>query len=311
MFYRAVGSAWVSKIGYAVSSDGENFRHDKHPILEGEYAIEKNGVEDPRVSKVEDQYFMTYTAYDGKCARLAMAESDDLKTWKKQGEVFPAWEAKKAESFVVEWDQAQNNEVAKKHWNKAGAIFPEKINDKHWMLFGDRNIWLAFSDDMKKWQAIKKPFLRPRPECFDSVHIEMGPPPIITKRGWLVLYHGIDDKRVYRLGFVLLDKENPSKILYRHKGSIFEPEESYEINGLVDIVPGGLRAMETMSKAELNDYILKLKEDHKMPSVVFCPGATLQGDELRIYYGAGDNVIGTAVASLARLLSFAPTYEIT
>ena len=74
------------------------------------------------------------------------------------------------------------------------------------MLFGDRNIYFAESKNILKWKADTKPFLKPRKGYFDSVHIEMGPPPIKTLSSWLVLYHGIDEHKVYRLGYVLFGR---------------------------------------------------------------------------------------------------------
>ena len=303
LFYRAIGGAWVSKIGYAVSDDGENFIKDKHPALEPELEIEKNGIEDPRIVKIGNTFYMSYTAYDGNTARLCLAFSRDMKKWTRQGEVFPSWDARKAQSFIVSWDKAQNNKTAKKHWNKAGGIFSEKINNKYWMIFGDRNLWLASSLNKKIWQPYYKPFLKPRPDFFDSVHIEMGPPPIKTRKGWLVLYHGIDKKRVYRLGCLLLDLKNVNNILYRSKKAIFEPEKPYEISGLVDILPGGFEKMEQMDEAELQKYITKAKNSHVMPSVIFCTGAILKNNTLRIYYGAGDDVICTATANINDILN--------
>jgi len=301
MFYRAVGQDWVSKIGYAKSIDGENFEKEKHPVLEPETKIEKNGVEDPRVTKVGSRYYMTYTAYDGESARMCLATSFDLKIWEKQGEVLTDWDAERAHSFLVSWDEAQDNEVAKKEWNKAGGIFPKKIKGNFWMIFGDRNLWLANSPDAKNWGYIEKPLLRPRKGFFDSVHVEMGPPPMETEKGWLVLYHGVDEKRIYRLGVILLDKNNPEKILYRSDEAVFEPTEAYEMSGLVDILPGGFKKMEKLSEAELKKYIDKARDDKTMPSVVFCSGAILREDEICIFYGAGDDVVCTARAKISDL----------
>ena len=246
---------------------------------------------------------MSYTAYDGKTARLCLATSNNLGKWKRHGEIFPAWDAHKAQSFTVSWDQAQKNKIAKKHWNKAGGIFPGKINNKYWMIFGDRNLWLASSPDAINWSPRHQPFLRPRPSFFDEAHVEMGPPPIKTRSGWLVLYHGIDKTKTYRLGFLLLDLKNAHKIIYRSKLALLEPKKPYEISGLVDILPGGFGAMEKMEKTELQAYIKAAQANNSMPKVVFCCGAVLIKDVLRIYYGAGDSVICTATASLNKILT--------
>ena len=304
LFYRALGRAWVSKIGHATSRDGENFStKEMHPLLAPETKLEKNGVEDPRICKIGCTYYLTYTAYDGKCARLSLATSLDMKTWKRLGDMLPNWNAVQAQSFIVPWDDAQQTGAAKKHWHKAGGIFPELINGELQMIFGDRHLWWATSKDGKNWQTDSKPWLSKRIDHFDCAHIEMGPPPIRTKNGWLVLYHGIDKKAVYRLGWLLLDLKNPQRIIKRSKLSIFEPFMSYEISGLVDILPGGLETMEQMEKEELQKFINQAKNDHTIPSVIFCNGAILKDDILRIYYGAGDSVICTATARLKNILS--------
>ena len=297
-----MGKAWVSKIGYGVSLDGENFTRAKKPIFEPTLEIEKNGVEDPRLTKIGSTYYMTYTAYDGQTARLSWARSNNLKTWNKLGEMLPQWDAKRAGEFLVPWDAAQQNNITKAEWLKAGALFPEKINGKYWLIFGDRHLWLATSKNLKIWSPEYQPFISPRRKNFDSAHIEMGPPPIRTRKGWLVLYHGVDENMVYRLGFLLLDLHNPAKVIKRTNSAIFEPVKPYEISGLVDILPGGFKTMETMSQVELQKYINQAKADHTMPSVIFCPGAILIKNQLRIFYGASDSVICTATAQLNDIL---------
>jgi predicted GH43/DUF377 family glycosyl hydrolase len=302
LFYRAVGGAWVSKIAHAHSLDGENFVKFNEIVLDNEEKNEKNGVEDPRITQIEGKCYMTYTAYDGECARLSLASAYDFLNWEKHGLMIKNWDARKAGQFLVPWDKVQNNKVAEKEWIKAGGIFSEKIQDNYYMLFGDRNIYFAKSKNIFNWKADLKPFLKPRKGYFDSVHLEMGPPPIKTLSGWLVLYHGIDENKVYRLGYVLLDLKNPQKIIYRSDQPIFEPTEAYEISGLVDILPGGFSAMEKMSEEELKKYVEKAKNNHTMPSVIFCNGAVLRDGILRIYYGAGDSVVCMASCEIRDLL---------
>lgn len=303
LFFRALGQAWVSRIGHCTSRDGENFEvKEAKPLLQPEGWPEKNGVEDPRVSKVGGTNYMTYTAYDGECARLSWASSLDLRNWKHLGDMLPYWDAEAARSFSVPWDQAQHTIKAKKHWHKAGGIFPELIDNKLQMIFGDRHLWWARSNDGHSWSADLQPWLSRRAGFFDSVHVEMGPPPLKTPAGWLVLYQGIDAKMVYRLGYLLLDLKNPQKIIKRSNKPLIEPRKTYEISGLVDILPGGLKAMEQMDKSELQTFINKVKNDRQMPSVIFCNGAVLKDDVLRIFYGAGDSVICTATARLKDVL---------
>jgi predicted GH43/DUF377 family glycosyl hydrolase len=209
---------------------------------------------------------------------LHLATSLDLKIWKEHGQMINDWDQLKAEGFVVPWDMAQQNPVSHHAWCKAGGIFSETINGKYIMLFGDRNIWLAFSDNGLDWQAEMIPFIKPRKDFFDSIHVEMGPAPIKTNKGWLVIYHGIDENIIYRLGFLLLDINDPKKILYRSEQPIFEPSADYELSGVIDL-----------------DKTIK-------PKVVFCCGATVVDGLLRIYYGAGDTYICTANSPLEEIL---------
>ena len=167
-------------------------------------------------------------------------------------------------------------------------------------------IWLATSKDGIRWKPVWKPFIKPRAGCFDSGHVEMGPPPIKTKRGWLVLYHGVENKNgqiIYRLGYFILDLKNPAKLIMRPRRPILEPKH-YSIKSLVDILPGGLKKMETMSRPELDKFIKKAETQHKLPKVLFCNGAILNKNLLRVYYGVGDTVICTATANINRLLNF-------
>ncbi|MFH0819926.1 MAG: hypothetical protein V1892_02745 [bacterium] len=301
LFYRGVGKNWVSSIGYAVSEDGEKFTRFSKPLLKPDNELEKQGVEDPRITKINDTYYLTYAAYDSHTARLNLATSKDLKKWQRYGPILPDWNFKKAGGFLIKWDEARKRGGS--DWSKAGGIFPEKIDNKYWLLFGDSNIWLANSQDGLHWQPIWQPFVKPRKgDYFDQAHLEMGPPPIETKKGWLVLYHGIDDKIVYRLGFLLLDLRDPVKILYRSEKPIFKPKELYELSGLVDILPGGFKEMGKMSKEKLAEFIKKEKKIGKMPQVIFCCGAVVAGDILRIYYGASDSFICTATNKLDNIL---------
>lgn len=296
LIYRAVGQDHISRLGYSYSFDAERFvRYDK-PLIEPSLPCETAGAEDPRIARIEDKYFLTYTGYDGQVAQLCLATSNDLAKWEKHGPMLKNWNAQKAKSFKIKWDDARKNAV-KKRWSKAGAIFPEKIDNHYWMIFGDSNLWLAKSKDGIVWQPKLDPFVQPRrnSDHFDGVHLEMGPPPLKTSKGWLVIYHGIDKDIAYRLGFLLLDPQNPQRIIYRSSQYIFEPEASYELSDQIDlfknsnlITPGDTTA----------------KTIHPRAEVVFCTGAAIIENELRIYYGAGDATICTAVISLEHLFDF-------
>lgn len=308
LFYRAVGQGddWKSSIGHAISSDGETFERFSEPLLVGESETEHRGLEDPRITKIGDLFYMAYAAYDGITPRLCVATSKDLRNWKKSGPVFSDWNFDQAGGTRIKFDE-QGKPFTKPRlteWSKSGGIFPEKINGVFWMLFGEFNVWFATSDDGQKWTGDQEPFLRPRSgDFFDNTFVEMGPPPIKTEKGWLVLYHGIDHEFYYRIGFLLLDINDPRKILYRSEEPIFEPVKEYEMSGMVDFLPGGISVMEKMNEVELKAFLAKNVSTGRMPKVTFCCGATVVGNDLRIYYGAGDSVICTATAKLNDVLA--------
>lgn len=309
LFYRAVGAGenWHSVIGHAVSKDGENFTRFSTPVLDSETALELRGLEDPRVTKVGDTFLMAYAAYDGIEPRLNIATSPNLNDWTKRGQAFRDFHFIENGGYKVKWESGKPVESRVKNGNdersKSGGIFPEKINGKYWMLFNEYFLWLAESDNGLSWEYIKEPILSARKgNFFDNTFVEMGPPPIKTEKGWLVLYHGIDDSIYYRLGFLLLDLHDPSKIIYRSKNPIFWPQERYELSGLVDILPGGLKMFTLMTELERNDFIKKARDKGIMPKVTFCCGAVVVDGILRIYYGAGDTSICTATAKLCEIL---------
>lgn len=305
LFYRARGKNWISSIGYAISHDGETFERFQKPILEPEQPYESNGLEDPRIVKVGNAYFMTYTAFDGNVARLCIATSHDLRNWEKHGKVFQNWDwTKKLRWTEYLFELLKAKFLLKRDWCKAGALFPEMIGNRYWMLFGDRNIWLAHSQNGLEWWPIQDPFLSARQKkYFDNYLLEMGPPPIRTKVGWLVFYHGVNKKNIYRLGFLILDHNDPTKIIYRASKPIFEPQKPYELSGAVDILPGGWKIMEKMNEQELKQFIAKNERKGKMPRVAFVCGAVLVNNKIRIYYGASDTVVCTATANIENILA--------
>ena len=318
LFYRAMGSGadWHSVIGYAVSKDGEKFKRFSKPILDRDpnNPLEHRGLEDPRITKIGNKFFMTYAAYDGKVPRLHIATSFDLKRWKKHPPALKNFHFTKMGGMHLRWKNGQPIESHKSkspgadEYSKAGVIFPEKINGKYWMIFGDYHIWLATSNDGIKWEALPRPFLAPRKNTnlFDNIFVEAGPPPIKTKKGWLILYHGINDAIQYHLGILLLDLKNPTKILYRSKEPIFGPREKYELSGIVDIIPGAINLLKKGKEQELKTLLKENEQKGFMPQVTFVPAAVVTGETVRIFYGASDQFICTATALLNEILSVIP-----
>lgn len=220
MLYRGEDSTGIgdwngtSRIGLATSTDGIHFEREDEPVFEPVEEWElPGGAEDPRIVHVNDTFYMTYTAYDGETARLALASSPDLHNWERHGLVFPDW-----------------------GWSKAGAIIPEKINGRYWMYFGDTNIWVAWSEDLVNWTPIEEPVMRPREDKFDSGLIEPGPTPILTDQGILMLYNSADEDLVYRTGQALFDKNDPTKIIRRSEDYFMEPHEELEKEGQISNV---------------------------------------------------------------------------
>lgn len=224
MLYRAQDRAGTSRLGYAESGDGIHFRRRPQPVLSPQMDYEKDGgVEDPRLVKLGDAYYLTYTAYNKKAAQLCLARSKDLIHWKRMGVILPAYQGK--------WNVA---------WTKSGAIVPEKIAGKYWMYFlgtsADKTdqTGLAYSTDLVHWtEALDTPVLPVRPGKFDSRVAEPGPAPILTPTSIILLYNGADDHLVYRTGFAVFDRNDPRHLLMRSSEPMFAPEKDWEKIGQV------------------------------------------------------------------------------
>lgn len=224
MLYRAQDKAGTSRLGYAESKDGIHFTRRPEPVLAPEADYEKDGgVEDPRLQKFGDTYFLTYTGYNKKDAQLCLATSRDLVHWQRKGVILPAYKGN--------WN---------KGWTKSGAMVPEKIDGKCWMYWlgtaadNTDQMGLSYSTDLIHWtEATETPVLPKRPGKFDSRVVEPGPPPILTSRGIVLIYNGADDNLVYRTGVAVFDSHDPRKVLYRSPTPIFAPEKEWEKVGQV------------------------------------------------------------------------------
>lgn len=224
MLYRAQDKNGTSRLGYAESTDGLHFDRRSQPVLSPEADYERDGgVEDPRLVKFGDTYYLTYTGYNKKDAQLCLATSRDLVHWQRRGVILPAYKGN--------WNTG---------WTKSGAIVPEKIDGKYWMYFlgtsADKTdqMGLAYSADLIHWiEATNAPVLPRRPGHFDSRVVEPGPAPIVTKDGIVLIYNAADDNLVYRTAIAVFDRSDPRKLIGRSDQPVFTPEKNWEKVGQV------------------------------------------------------------------------------
>lgn len=290
LFYRATNDlkkdkigGYVSSIGYASSSDGINFSKRETPLIKPTEKYESGlGCEDPRVTKINDTYFIFYTAVEGiddnKKVRIALATSKDLKTITKHGIVGP-----------------------KGSTSKAAVLFPEKINNKYLLLYtweADRPISTIMIKELDSLRQITDPpstsfgnnlenfeenfFLQPFKGSFRGP--EVGAVPIKTPRGWLVIYCGTAiGRKIWTIDALLLDLHNPRKIIGIAPDPILSPQTESELKGVVN-------------------------------NVTFPSGAAIVENELYVYYGSGDQGCCLATCKLDELLTYLlknpPTYEL-
>ncbi|MCL6624999.1 MAG: glycoside hydrolase family 130 protein [Alicyclobacillus shizuokensis] len=255
----------TSRIGLAISDDGIHFERHADPVLVPTEPYElPGGCEDPRVTQIGDTYYLTYSAFDGRSARLCLATSTDLYNWTKHGILFP------------EWAGGSSRRV----WSKSGAILSDPIAGRYVMYFGDTNIWIAYSEDLIHWTPDANPVLCPsdHPEAFDSALVEPGPQPILTSDGILLIYNAArrmdpvgassaDSLRYgglrYAVGQALFSREDPTRVLARTAEPFMLPGFEDELKGQVD-------------------------------NVVFAEGLVHHNNVWYLYYGMADSKIGVA-----------------
>lgn len=237
--------AGTSRLGLAVSDDGLHFSIQPEPVFFPDNDSLKvyeweGGVEDPRIVESEDgTYVMTYTAYDGKVARLLIATSTDLQHWTKHGLVLRG--------------------KHKDTWSKSGAIvarqegdkiIAHKINEKYWMYFGDTDLFMATSTDLIHWEPVEengqlKSVLKPRTGLFDSRLVESGPYALVRNEGIVLLYNGMNleeggdpklAKGAYCSGQALFNPADPTQLIDRLGENFLMPDKSYEIEGQINQV---------------------------------------------------------------------------
>ncbi|MEK0316504.1 glycoside hydrolase family 130 protein [Cohnella sp. 56] len=239
----------MSHFRVARSKDGIRFTVEERPALFPEGPLEAWGIEDPRITQLEDKYYITYSAASSRGVGVGLAETKDFKTFKRHGLMLAP----------------ENKDV---------MLFPDKIAGKYYTLtrpvphsFGAPEMWVAESPDLIHW-GNHRFLMGLRPNSWDGGRMGGGAVPIRTDRGWLALYHGADTKHRYCMGAVLLDLNDPGRVIARSTRPFMEPEADYEVNGFF----GG---------------------------VVFSCGALLIGDTVRMYYGAADEVMAVADIPLA------------
>lgn len=319
IFYRAVAKNWVSSIGYAKIVNGDIQRFNK-PIIAPTKNYEKKGIEDPRITKIGKTYYMLYTVFNGRDARIAYATSTNLKKWIKKGIISPgifvtqARKIVKIKKYRDSWKRQEIYGARISLWDKDAVLFPEKINGKFVMLhrflpdiqivkFKDfselkkEKFWKNYIENLSEGEDKISLYRR---YGWEDIHIGAGATPIKTKKGWLLIYHGASMKKgkvhnatinkllyqiqglshrlrnkrlsmVYHAGAALLDLKNPEIELARLRAPLFSPKYRWEKEG------------------DIND-------------VVFPEGVTIDGDNLRIFYGCSDSRIGLAEMSLKQLL---------
>ena len=218
----------------------------------GEGPLETYGIEDCRVSLIGDTYHLTYTQVSANGVGVGLMQTRDWRTFERRGMILPPT-------------------------NKDCALFEERIDGKYYCLHrpsgsgpGGNFIWIASSPDLLHW-GNHHCILHTREGMWDSVRVGAGASPVRTPDGWLEIYHGADAQHRYCLGAILLDLDDPTKVLARSNAPLLEPVADYERKGFFG-------------------------------NVVFTNGHIVRGDEITLYYGASDEVICMATMSVSSIL---------
>lgn len=243
----------LSYLRLVYSSDGIHFQESpEYPPIFGKGPSESFGIEDCRVTQIGDKYYLTYTKVSANGVGVGLMITSDWKHFERKGMIFPPH-------------------------NKDCAIFDEKINGRYYALhrpsspeLGGNYIWIAESPDMVHWGNHTCLALT-RKNKWDSVRIGAGASPIKTPEGWLVVFHGANSESRYCLGALLLDLNDPSKVIGRSDAPIMEPIMEYEKTGFFG-------------------------------NVVFTNGHLVEEDTITLYYGASDEVICAAKLSVKEIL---------
>ncbi len=266
LLYRAVGFDGISRFGYAATRDGHTIEERPAlPVYEGDiddpYA--RLGVEDPRITRLEGRYYITYTL-----ASLYRVDSpptipNEQAPWRVRAGILVTDDFRQFESYGHILPNIDTKDV---------VLFPERIGGRYVLLHRIYpDIQIAYSDDLRHWEG-HQTIMRPRPHTWEGERVGAGNPPLKTELGWLLFYHANEfferegNKKRYRIGLAVLDLEHPERVIYRHPDPILEPVEPYERTGAV------------------ND-------------IVFVCGAVERAGTYYLYYGAGDGVSALATVS--------------
>lgn len=292
MLYRAAGDDLEHKIhlGLATSTDGIHFKRafDKPVLSPSELGFDGGCVEDPRIIKIGDWYYVTYASrpfppgqywLDGGRHHRPPACPPD----------FPWHLRQNATTTYLGLTQDF------KSWYRAGRLtnpkvddrdvyfFPEKINGKYWMIHRPMNwtgpeygteypaMWISSGDDLLSCNDAK--LLAKAEYAWENKKIGGNTPPIRTELGWLTLYHAVGSDKLYRLGALVLDPNDPTRVTHRTRDWILQPEMDYELNGFY-------------------------------PGVCFPCGKVVINGTLYVYYGGADKYVGVATAPIDELLSY-------
>jgi len=251
------GQNYLTTLSYlrlVYSDDDVTFHEDpEYPPIFGKGFLESFGIEDCRVATMEDGFYLTFTEVSPVAVGVGLIITKDFKTYERKGMIFPPH-------------------------NKDCAIFEEKINGVYYALhrpsspeLGGNYIWIAQSPDRIHW-GNHKCIAITRQDKWDSARVGAGAAPIKTPEGWLEIYHGADHHHRYCLGALLLDLNDPSKVLARSTEPIMEPIAAYEKTGFFG-------------------------------NVVFTNGHYVEGDTIKLFYGASDEVICSAEFSITAILN--------
>ncbi len=259
LLLRVEGLQGQSFFCLARSRDGLHFQVDEKPCMlpvrDGPFKVwEADGIEDPRLTEIDGRYYIMYTALSPYGHRIGLARTEDFERFDRVA-------------------------LVSGPGNKDGVLFPEKINGLYARL--DRpigndvgSIWISYSPDLVNWGR-SECVLSPRPRYWDSFRIGASVPPIRTERGWLEIYHGTKMTNagpIYRAGTVMLDPEDPARVVGRCVAPVLSPRTEYERVGDVG-------------------------------NVVFASGALVAPDgQVKLYYGAADTSICVATAGIDELV---------